>query len=77
MLGKSLEFCEPYFCHSPESLDAIDVCPSSILMDKDELIFGMIDPIMAVSQIDKSIIAKPEKSGYRFSRPVSRKNKVI
>ena len=50
----ALELGEPDFCPSPKAFDAVDVGRAI-----DELVPGMIYPIMTIAYIDQSVIAAP------------------
>lgn len=51
---QALELGEPDLGHAPEALDTVDVDRAS-----GELVSGMIDTIVSVSQIDEAVIAAP------------------
>ena len=54
VFGNALELGEPDFCQSPKAFDAVHMGWAI-----DELVPGMIYPIMTIAYIDQSVIAAP------------------
>ena len=54
VLGNTLELGEPDFCQSPKAFDPVDMGWAI-----DELVPGMIYPIITIAYIDKSVIVAP------------------